>query len=153
MASLVVHSPLGPLTLVEEDGALVALAFGRSGGSEETPVLLKAKAQLAEYFAGRRQGFALPLKPKGTAFQRALWRALQRIPYGGVRRYGELALELKSVPRAIGGACAANPIPIVIPCHRVVAGHSLGGYSGGKGVETKRQLLALERVDLFSARP
>lgn len=151
MPSLTIDSPVGPLTLVEEDGALVALEFGGCSDGPQTDLLRRAKAELADYFAGRRKSFDLPLKPRGTPFQRALWRLLQHIPYGEVRTYGELAVKLKSVPRAVGGACGRNPLPILIPCHRVVADRSVGGYSGGEGVSTKQRLLALERLDLFAA--
>ena len=153
MPSLTIDSPFGPLTLVEEEGALIALEFGGRGDGSTTPLLKQAKAELADYFAGRRKGFDLPLNPRGTAFQRALWRLLQHIPYGEVRTYGELAAKLRSVPRAVGGACGRNPLPILIPCHRVVAGRSVGGYSGGEGIATKQRLLALERADLFAAQP
>lgn len=152
MLSLTIDSPLGPLTLIEEDGALVALEFaGRSIGAA-TPLLRQARAELSDYFAGRRRTFDLPLNPRGTSFQRALWRLLQRIPYGEVRTYGELAAKLRSVPRAVGGACGRNPIPILIPCHRVVGDRTVGGYSGGEGITTKQRLLAIERPDLFAAR-
>ena len=153
MPSLTIDSPLGPLTLIEEEGALVALEFGGCGEGLATPLLKQAKAEIADYFAGRRKSFDLPLNPRGTSFQRALWRLLQRIPYGEVRTYGELAAKLRSVPRAVGGACGRNPIPILIPCHRVVAGRSVGGYSGGEGISTKQRLLAIERSDLFATRP
>jgi methylated-DNA-[protein]-cysteine S-methyltransferase len=153
MPSLTVDSPLGPLTLVEKDGALVALIFGGRGRRPVTPLLRKAKRELDEYFARRRDSFDLPLAPEDTPFQVALWRALEEIPYGEVRTYGELARKLKSVPRAVGGGCGRNPLPIIIPCHRVVGDHSLGGYSGGKGRETKERLLALERTDLFTTCP
>ena len=150
MPSLSLASPLGALTLGEEGGALVSLAFGGRRGHDETPLLSKAKTQLLEYFAGRRRQFALPLAPHGTPFQQALWQALLAIPYGELSTYGELAAALKSAPRAVGGACGRNPIPIIIPCHRVVAAGSLGGYSGGQGLATKRKLLALERSDPFA---
>jgi len=150
MPSLSLASPLGSLTLVEEQGALVSLAFGGTRGHDASPLLRRARAQLLEYFAGRRREFALPLAPHGTPFQQALWQALLAIPYGELRTYGELAAALESAPRAIGGACGRNPIPIIIPCHRVVAAGSLGGYSGGQGLATKRKLLALERSDPFA---
>ncbi|MGO8866323.1 MAG: methylated-DNA--[protein]-cysteine S-methyltransferase [Alphaproteobacteria bacterium] len=150
MPSLSLASPLGALTLVEERGALVSLAFGGTRGHDETPLLSRARMQLLEYFAGRRREFALPLAPDGTPFQQALWQALLAIPYGELRTYGELAAALRSAPRAVGGACGRNPIPIIIPCHRVVATGSLGGYSGGQGLATKRKLLALERSEALT---
>lgn len=151
MSSLTVESPLGPLTLIAEGDAIVSLWFvaGDRPGSA-TPLLREAKRQLAHYFKRRRRDFDLPTAPQGTPFQRRVWDALLRIPYGEVRTYGDLAHTLGSAPRAIGQACGQNPIPIIIPCHRVVGDHSLGGYSGGHGIETKRRLIELERVDLFS---
>ena len=153
MPSLSVASPVGTLTLREEQGALVALTIGGEKAHDKTPLLARAKEQLLDYFAGKRRQFDLPLAPQGTAFQRALWRALSAIPYGELRTYGELAAALGSVPRAVGGACGRNPIPIIIPCHRVVAAGALGGFSGGEGRATKRKLLALERSDLFAHHP
>jgi methylated-DNA-[protein]-cysteine S-methyltransferase len=106
-----------------------------------------AAGQLADYFAGRAKRFELPLAPGGGAFERAVWTAMCRIPHGKTKTYGELA-EAAGAPgaaRAVGTACGRNPIPIVIPCHRVTAaGGRLGGYSGLGGLETKRFLLALE---------
>ncbi|HLN25903.1 MAG TPA: methylated-DNA--[protein]-cysteine S-methyltransferase [Patescibacteria group bacterium] len=145
MSYLSIHSPIGDLTLFEEDGKLVSIDWGWVDGGAETPLLAEARSQLEHYFDGQRQDFDLPLAPAGTAFQRRVWDALQRIPYGQALRYGDLAAELGSGPRAIGGACGRNPLPVVIPCHRVVAADgSLGGYSGVDGIDTKRALLDLE---------
>ncbi len=145
MPSLAFNSPIGPLTVFEEDGAIVAVEWGWPPESEETPLLREARDQLEAYFEGRRKDFDLPLAPHGTAFQRKVWQALAAIPAGQVRTYGELASELGTSPRALGGACGRNPIPVIVPCHRVLAAdRSLGGYSGMDGVETKRFLLALE---------
>ena len=145
-ARCTVESPVGPLTITAEDGAITAIGFG--GGGEPRPntgVLSEAARQLTEYFAGERRAFDLPLAPRGTPFRLRVWAAMQAIPYGQTRSYGDLARALDSAPRAIGGACGANPIPLVIPCHRVTgAGGTLGGFSGGAGCDTKRQLLALE---------
>src|ERR1700688_3149557 len=102
--------------------------------------------QLREYFAGKRTEFSLPLAPEGTAFQRSVWRQLQAIPYGETISYGELARRVGNpkASRAVGSANGANPLPIVIPCHRVIAGDgTLGGFGGG--LPTKQTLLALER--------
>ena len=147
-ARCTVESPVGPLTITAEDGAITAVDFGGSAGpSPNGGVLAEAARQLAAYFAGERREFALPLAPSGTPFRLRVWAAMQAIPYGQTRSYGDLARALDSAPRAIGGACGANPIPLVIPCHRVVgAGGALGGFSGGAGCDTKRQLLALERA-------
>lgn len=138
-------SPLGPLTVFEDEAAVVAVEFGRAPPGEETPLLEEARRQLDAYFDGRLRDFSLPLAPAGSAFQRAVWGAISTIPYGETRTYDDLANALGSAARAIGGACGRNPIPIIVPCHRVVgAGGRLTGYSGGEGTDTKRVLLVLE---------
>ena len=147
MPSLTIPSPVGPLTIVERGGAIVALGWDIAGDEPpgETPLLAQARAQLAEYFAGTRRAFDLPLAPSGTPFLHSIWRALIRIPYGATETYGELARATGTAARAAGLACGRNPIAIVIPCHRVIAaGGRLTGYSGGDGVATKRALLDLE---------
>ncbi len=114
----------------------------------ENEVLRAARAQLEAYFADPRVDFDLPLAMPGTAHQQKVWRALQRIPPGQVRTYGELARELNSGPRAVGNACRTNPIAIIVPCHRVVGANDVGGYMGsrtGVGLDMKRWLLAHER--------
>ncbi|MCG7362883.1 methylated-DNA--[protein]-cysteine S-methyltransferase [Roseomonas sp. ACRSG] len=146
MPQLSLLTPLGALTLSEEDGAIVALDWGRGRDQQETPVLRAAADQLQDYFDGQRVRFDLPLAPFGSPFRQRVWAALRAIPPGETRGYGDLARELGTAARAIGGANGANPIPIIIPCHRVVgAGGALGGYSGGEGPQTKRFLLELER--------
>jgi len=138
-------SAVGALTLFEEDGAIISLDWGAVDGGAETPLLREAARQLDAYFDGALTRFDLPLAPHGTAFQKKLWRALQAIPYGSTLTYGEMASRLDSGPRAIGGACGRNPIPIIVPCHRVLAaGGKMGGYSGQDGTETKEFLLRLE---------
>ncbi len=138
-------SPLGDLTIFQTEENLVALEWGRVDGGKTTPLLQRAEQQLEEYFDGKRQVFDLPLAPDGSAFQQKVWMALQHIPYGSVSSYGTVAAEVDSAPRAVGGACGRNPLPIIIPCHRVLAsGGMLGGYSGLDGVETKKFLLTLE---------
>ncbi|MEW5727215.1 MAG: methylated-DNA--[protein]-cysteine S-methyltransferase [Pseudomonadota bacterium] len=145
MPALAFNSPIGPLTVFEEDGAIVAVEWGWPPESEETPLLLAARDQLEAYFEGRRKDFDLPLAPHGTDFQRKVWRALAAIPAGQVKTYGQLAAELGTSPRALGGACGRNPIPVIVPCHRVLAADGgLGGYSGMDGIDTKRFLLTLE---------
>jgi methylated-DNA-[protein]-cysteine S-methyltransferase len=145
MPQIVFNSPVGPLALFEHDGAIVALDWGFLPETEESPLLLRARDQLEDYFEGRRQRFDLPLAPSGTPFQCRVWAALEAIPFGSTTSYGELAATLGTAPRALGGACGRNPIPILIPCHRVLAAKGgLGGYSGSEGVETKAFLLALE---------
>lgn len=147
MPSLSMHSPLGPLTVTEEDSVIVRLDWGWSRDTEETGLLALARDQLDEYFHGSRQRFALPLSPAGTAYQKTVWTHMARIPFGRTESYAGLARNIGSAARAVGMACAANPIPIFIPCHRVVgANGQLAGYSGGEGPVTKQFLLELEGV-------
>lgn len=145
MTQLSFHSPIGDLTLTEEDGFIVSLDWGWSCAQGTSALLEKAKKQVMAYLDGLRRDFDLPLSPMGTEFQKKVWKAMQAIPYGKTRSYGEIAAKLKSSARAVGGACGRNPIPIIIPCHRVLgSGGALGGYSGEGGTETKSQLLKLE---------
>lgn len=138
-------SPTGPLTLFEEAGKIIVVEWGRATGGTKSSLLLEAKNQLSQYFAGTRQSFDLPLNPAGSDFQKAVWQQMQKIPYGETKTYGDLAKNLKTAPRAVGGACGKNPIPIIIPCHRVMgANGKLTGFSGGEGVTTKQALLRLE---------
>jgi methylated-DNA-[protein]-cysteine S-methyltransferase len=144
-------SPVGRLSVTEVGGALVRVAWAdREPGDPlavggDSPLLARAAAQLAEYFAGARREFDLPLAPQGTPYQKRVWAEMTRIPFGATASYGALAQKLGSSPRAVGQACGANPIPIIVPCHRVLgAGSDPGGYSGGEGIETKLALLALE---------
>ena len=148
----VMDSPIGPLILVEQDGALAEIRFGNRPGDGavcQTPWLQQACRQLSEYFAGNRRMFDLPLNPQGTAFQQQCWRALLDIPYGQTRTYAQQAQAIgkPGACRAVGMGNHFNPLPIVIPCHRVVGKDgSLTGYAGG--LEAKRKLLALEGVCL-----
>jgi methylated-DNA-[protein]-cysteine S-methyltransferase len=148
MPQLSLHTPLGDLTLSEEDGAIVALDWGRGRDQDATALLTRARDQLQDYFDGTRTAFDLPLAPHGTEFQRKVWDALCAIPAGQTRSYADIARQVGCrAARAIGQANGANPIPILIPCHRVVAANgALGGYSGGEGEATKRYLLDLERA-------
>lgn len=140
------RTPIGVVTLRQTDDRISALAFGgRDGRQDETPLLLQAEKELEEYFAGRRSHFSVPLSMHGTAFQLRVWQALMQIPYGAVVSYGELARKLgkPQACRAVGMANHANPLPIFVPCHRVVgADGKLTGYRGG--LEIKRFLLNLE---------
>ena len=144
MPSLTIPSPIGQLTIEEEDEAIVAIRWGDGPPSNGSPLLAEAARQLEAYFAGRLTDFDLPLAPAGSPFEQRVWAAMQAIPYGQTRCYGDLAAMVGSAPRAVGGACGKNPIPIVIPCHRVLAKTGLGGYSGQGGLDTKKALLALE---------
>lgn len=135
-------SPLGPITVVETDGVVSALNWG-ADGTDETPLLQEALAQLRGYFDRRLTRFDLPLA-FGIGFHQHVRRAMAAIPYGETRRYGDLAREIGAPAQAIGQACGANPLPILIPCHRVVAAKGLGGFSAKGGVESKVFLLRLE---------
>lgn len=158
-----VASPLGRLHLTACDGAIRTLDWADADGSDNdgtdtSPVpsntdtgdaneaaLTRAADQLAAYFAGTLEAFDLPLLPLGTAHEQAVWRQMRTIAYGATRSYGEIASAIGSSPRAVGRACGRNPIPIIVPCHRVLAAnHRIGGYSGAGGTDTKRHLLALE---------
>lgn len=146
MGTLTVASPLGDLTLTSAGGKLTAVSWGRAVREDSDALLDETACQLDQYFAGTRQDFDLPLAPAGTPFRQQVWKAMLAIPYGGTLSYGDVARALSSAPRAVGGACGANPIPIVIPCHRILgSGGAAGGYSGGAGLATKAWLLDLER--------
>jgi methylated-DNA-[protein]-cysteine S-methyltransferase len=146
MPNLSLDSPLGRLTLREKDGRLVAIDWrGKHAAADETALLLEAKRQLEAYFRGELRAFDLPLAPAGAAVEQQVWKLMSEIPYGETRSYGELARAAGVPAQDIGQACGRNPLPIVIPCHRVMAAEGrLGGYSGGKGAETKLRLLTLE---------
>jgi methylated-DNA-[protein]-cysteine S-methyltransferase len=147
-------SPIGRLELVESGGALVAIHFDApADGSPQherggSPVLTQAHQQLAEYFAGIRRVFDLPLRPAGTEFQRRVWEVLATVPWGTTTTYGAIAARLGLPPgasRAVGAANGANPLPVVLPCHRVIGSDgTLTGYAGG--LERKALLLRLEGV-------
>lgn len=149
-------SPVGMLTLLAEEDALLGLwiagqkfygsALLQAARRGDCPALRAAEDWLARYFAGQAPDpWALSLRPAGTAFQRRVWEALRRIPYGATRSYGDLARELGTSPRAVGAAAGRNPISILIPCHRLVgADGNLTGYAGGLAV--KEALLRLEGV-------
>jgi methylated-DNA-[protein]-cysteine S-methyltransferase len=140
------HSPVGDLTIFAEDEEIVALEWGWGSVQDPSPVLLHAKAALERYFDGAPLE-QLPLRPHGSAYRQKIWAALREIPYGQTRSYREIALAAGGSPRSVGGANAANPIPILIPCHRVLSSTGLGGYSGGDGLATKRALLNLEKMN------
>jgi methylated-DNA-[protein]-cysteine S-methyltransferase len=142
-----IDSPVGRLTISADKEAIIAIAWAEQAESEPTALLVEATRQLEAYFDRRLTSFDLPLRPAGSTFDQRVWEVMRQIPHGQTRNYGELAMELGSAPRAIGGACGRNPIPIVIPCHRVLARNGFGGFSGGAGLATKRHLLALERTD------
>ncbi len=151
MPQLSLHTPVGDLSLSEEDGALVALDWGWGSVQSATPLLCHARDQLQAFFDGTLLAFDIPLAPTGTPYRRRIWQALCAIPAGETRTYGQLAAQAGGSARSVGMAMATNPIPIVIPCHRVVGSTGPGGYSGGDGLPTKQFLLALERRTLSSS--
>jgi methylated-DNA-[protein]-cysteine S-methyltransferase len=149
------ESPLGTLQLTADDGALTGVHFpGQKHDrpaqadwqrADDEPVLAQARRELGEYFAGRRARFEVRLDPRGTPFQRAVWQALLAVPFGATSTYGAIAAAVgrPSAVRAVGAAVGANPIGIVVPCHRIVGRDgTLTGYAGG--LDRKAKLLALE---------
>lgn len=161
-----ISTPLGALISVFDDsGALESLEFRGSTGTQDSrdrdrPHASALREQIGEYFAGERREFDLPLAPQGTEFERAVWKELSAIPWGSTTSYAEIARRLgkPGAVRAVGRANGKNPIPIIIPCHRVIGSDgSLTGYSGG--LDRKRALLELEgrsvasQLDLFGPKP
>lgn len=144
-------TPLGQMALEAENGAITRLYLPNAqlprAASRETPLLARGRAELLEYLAGTRRSFDLPLAPRGTPFQKTVWAVLEDIPWGETRSYRDVACAAGCPKgfRAVGMANHRNPIPIFIPCHRVVgAGGSLTGYGGGLAL--KQALLELEGV-------
>lgn len=155
-----VSTPLGDITAVANEQGLTQVILAGDDGSvlveatEGGPIVDAAATQLAEYFAGERMAFDLPLDPQGTEFQLTVWKALGDVPFGTTATYGEIARAIGQLTatRAVGAANGRNPIPIIIPCHRVIgASGELTGYSGGGGIETKRRLLDHESGTLSFA--
>lgn len=153
MTQLSFHSPVGDLTVSEQEGWIVAVDWGWGRDQTETPLLRRARAQLQAYFDQvlADPGRDLPLAPTGTPYRRRVWQALRQIAPGATATYGAIAAIAGGSPRSVGQASGANPIPILIPCHRVLASGGrpgqprIGGYSGEGGIATKQWLLALER--------
>lgn len=154
MDSLCVATPFGSVQIHAESDCIVAADFVSArvaSGTTKNKTLLNARQQLLAYCKQPHAAFDLPLQLQGTAFQQRVWQALLKIPVGEVRTYGDLAQQLNSSPRAIGGACRANPLPIIVPCHRVVSRQGLGGYSGetaGANMDIKRSLLRHEGLEI-----
>lgn len=140
---------IGTIGIAADDDSITNLYFGKHQFDEtlrQTPLIRRAFLQLEEYWRGERKYFDLPISPSGTAFQQMVWKALMEIPYGGTRSYKQLAAEInkEKAYRAVGMANYKNPIPIIIPCHRVIGSDgSLTGYLGG--LEVKKMLLTLEK--------
>ncbi len=145
-------SPIGRLVLESDGDVLVGIwlpggtRHGRRDAGDVPPLLKETATQLDEYFAGERTDFDVPMELDGTDFQREVWAELARIPYGTTISYGDLARRVgrPNGPRAVGQANGRNPIPIIVPCHRVLARNGIGGYGGG--LPMKRALLAVEGV-------
>ena len=137
-----------PVGLIAIHGALsiTKISWAARPMVNDTAELKKARDQITAYFAGALRRFDLCLKPSGTKFQQAVWNRILLIPYGTTSTYGEVANELRTSARAVGRACATNPIPLIIPCHRVISKTgALTGYSGGGGLQTKEFLLSFEK--------
>ena len=148
MPSLTTLTQFGPLTLWEEDGAIVRLDW-EGEGRDDTALLIEAAAQLRAYDAGELDAFDLPLRVAGSDFQRAVCAQMSAIPFGETVTYGDIARRLGAPAQAVGSACGGNPIPVIIPCHRVMGAKGLTGFSGKGGVETKVALLRHEGAGGF----
>lgn len=144
-----IETQFGTLSLTEEDGEIVRLSWGTCGRHDASPVLDAAAAQLASYDAGDLTVFDLPLRVQGGELQRAVCQAMRDTPFGDTVTYGDIARTLGVSAQAVGQACGRNPIPIIIPCHRVMGARGLTGFSGAGGVETKLALLKHEGAGGF----
>ena len=144
------NTPVGQIGVREDADAITRLTWDMAAEGEVTPLLSEALAQLSAYFDGKLTAFDLPLVVGGSEFQRAVCDAMSVIPYGETLTYGEVAKAVGRPPQAVGSACGGNPIPIIIPCHRVLgAGGKMVGFSGAGGVETKVWLLRHEGAGLL----
>ena len=148
MPASTVQTQFGPLTIHEDDGAIVRLEW-EGDGRDETPLLAEAARQLRAYDAGELETFDLPLQVAGSDFQRAVCDQMSAIPFGETITYGDIAKALGQSAQAVGSACGGNPIPVIIPCHRVMGAKGLTGFSGKGGVETKVALLRHEGAGGF----
>ncbi len=154
IAATTVATPFGVLLVRAEDDEITGIAWLEGklpkrlhARQSDDGVLAQARAWLDDYFAGRFRAVDFPLRAEGTHFQRRVWDAIATVPRGQTCAYGDIARVTKSGPRAVGGACGANPICVVVPCHRMLAaGRHIGGYSGGRGLDTKILLLRHESV-------
>jgi len=137
-------TPVGRFWVAAQAGAITGAGWGAAPDDPTDPVLQQALAEIRAYFAGDIRQFTMPLRPQVSGFQAQFLAELSAIRFGETRTYGDLARVLKVPAQAIGQACGANPIPLLIPCHRVLSASGLGGYSGAGGVETKVALLKHE---------
>ncbi|QIE56473.1 methylated-DNA--[protein]-cysteine S-methyltransferase [Pikeienuella piscinae] len=138
------ETALGRFTIEAADGAITGLRWGGPVETAKDPLLIEAAAQLGAYADGRLRAFDLPLAPAGGPLQQAVMAAMRRIPFGETLTYGKIAAQVGAPAQAIGQCCGANPIPVIIPCHRVTGTGKLGGFSAPGGVETKVALLRHE---------
>lgn len=137
-------TPVGGLAVAEEGGRITRVFWTDDPHDGTSPILDKAVAQLRAYFAGDLKDFDLPLAPLADPFREQVRAAMRAIPHGQTRTYGEIANDLGTYGQPVGVACASNPIPVIVPCHRVLSADGLGGFSGGQGIETKIALLRHE---------
>ncbi len=148
MACLTIQTPTGPMTITQDGDAITRVVWGGVDAQDDTSLLRRAEAQINEYFDGSRTEFDLPLWVEGSDFQRAVCDVMSAIPFGETLTYGDISKQLNIPAQAIGQACGGNPIPLIIPCHRVLAASGLGGFSGDggglSGIELKVQLLRHE---------
>lgn len=146
MFEATVKTQFGSLVVIEKDNAIVALRWGSATRDDHTDLLQDATRQLEEYETGTRERFDVPLRVEGTKFQRDVCDAIYAIGFGDTCTYGDIAKSLGVPAQAVGQACGGNPIPIIIPCHRVLGAKGLTGFSGAGGVETKVALLRHEKA-------
>lgn len=145
MAQVSLNTRFGPLCIHEEDGAIVGVTWGHAAQPEPTELLRRACDQIRAYEAGELETFDLPLDVRGNILVRAVCGEISKIPFGETRTYGGIAERVNASAQAVGQACGSNPIPVIIPCHRVMGANGrLTGFSGGGGVETKVALLRHE---------
>lgn len=151
LISTTITSPIGKIKITISNSKLIKIQLAAQNSpsqNDQNKLIQNVISQLQKYFTDANFFFNLPMQPKGTAFQQKVWRALQNIPCGETKTYGKLAKQLNTSPRAIGNACSKNPIPIIIPCHRVVSQNSDGGFMGktaGKSLKIKKWLLEHEQ--------
>lgn len=147
-------SPIGNLLITSDGQVVISVCWATESpkaviSTAKDTILQQTIAELSAYFEGKLKQFSVPVNLSGTPLQKAVWQVMCEIPYGKTMTYGEVAQRLHTSPRVVGNACGANPIPIIVPCHRIVAANGkLGGYSGADGAETKRWLLKLEGFPL-----
>lgn len=144
MPTASLSTPVGVLAVTEQDGRITRVEWTGENHADRSPVLDRALAQLEAYFNGELTRFDLPLAPLADPFRQKVRQAMLAIPHGQTRTYGQIADDLDTYGQPVGAACASNPIPVIVPCHRVLSAEGLGGFSGGQGIETKIALLRHE---------